>query len=47
MKLIIHAVRKILSKEQKMMAAIESERRTRLLRQILSGWRFEGKIERF
>lgn len=32
LKMIIHGIRKTLSKEQKMMVAIENERKTRLLR---------------
>ena len=44
LKMIIHGIRKTLSKENKMMIAIENERKTRLLRQIINGWRFEGKV---
>jgi hypothetical protein len=42
--MIIHGIRKTLHKERKMMAEIDGERKTRQLRQIVNGWRFEGKI---
>jgi hypothetical protein len=45
--MIIHGIRKTLHKERKMMAQVDDERKIRQLRQIVNGWRFEGKIKRF
>lgn len=47
LKMIIHGIRKTLYKEKKMMTEIDDQRKTRQLRQIVNGWRFEGKIQRF
>jgi len=47
LKLIIHAIKKTLKNERKMMLEIAQERGKRQLRLIIDAWRFEGKVEKF
>jgi hypothetical protein len=44
LKLILHGIRKTLSKERKTMIKIDGERFKRQLRQVVDAWRFEGKV---